>query len=267
MDTGETVKKVCVRFSEESISGAELIRRAGVDPVFRSYSGKGVAVCALCGTGCPGDESCLTCDPEGRFWAYSRAPAGTTTLRTSPEGASSTEVRDGDVDGWRWSRGLAPAYASVAEVCDGAPAGAATATTTAPAPAPAPAPAAPPAGEPPGNASTTPRSGSGSSAARPGSKPPSSPAPAPPGAPGTPAAPSAGSSPPAGPAPASPPTPAPASATSVPTGVAAGPGAGDGRAGQGGSSPAGLAAAGAAVAGLVVWGAAARRRRRPAAKP
>ncbi|HUP70692.1 MAG TPA: hypothetical protein VM142_12885 [Acidimicrobiales bacterium] len=119
VNTGEQVKKVCVRFWEESISGAELLRRAEVDAAMRPYAGKGVAVCSLCGVGCKTDDSCLTCDPDGRYWAYSRAPAGTSGFRLSPAGASNTEVRNGDVEGWRWSRGTSPVYLSVAEVCDG----------------------------------------------------------------------------------------------------------------------------------------------------
>lgn len=134
VDTGEQVKKVCVRFWEESISGAELLQRADVQAALRPYAGKGVAVCSLCGVGCRTDDSCLTCDPDGRYWAYSRAPAGSPDFRLSAAGASNTQVRNGDVEGWRWSRGASPTYISVAEVCEGAaPATAATATSAAPA--------------------------------------------------------------------------------------------------------------------------------------
>lgn len=131
VDTGGEVKQICVRFWEESISGAEMLQRADVDAALRPYAGKGVAVCSLCGTGCRADDSCLTCDPEGRYWAYSRAPAGTSGFRLSGAGASNTAVRNGDVEGWRWSRGASPAYISVAEVCDGAAPPTTTATTAA----------------------------------------------------------------------------------------------------------------------------------------
>ncbi|MGQ0519639.1 MAG: hypothetical protein ACT4PX_00625, partial [Actinomycetota bacterium] len=156
VDTGTAVKTVCVRFAEESISGVEALQRAAVDPVFRAYPGKGAAVCSLCGTGCAGDESCLTCDPDGRFWSYSRAPAGTTSLRVSGAGASATSVRDGDVEGWIWGRGGAPGYVAVEVVCGEAeppgttaptapaPTTASAATTTAPAAVAGPAPAATP---------------------------------------------------------------------------------------------------------------------------
>ena len=154
VDTGQTVKKVCVSFAEDAITGAEALRRAGVDPVFASYGEKGEAVCAICGVGCAAGN-CF-CD-RARFWAYHRAaPGGGYTY--SRAGVSSTLVRDGDVEGWRWGSGAAPPYASVGQVCgvaEPAPrSGPAETTTTAtPAPAgPSPGPAgpepAPPSGPP-----------------------------------------------------------------------------------------------------------------------
>ena len=116
VDTGQTVKKICVRFSEDSISGKDLLDRAGVDPVYRTYSGEGVAVCALCGKGCPPDSSCLTCGGNS-YWAYHRAPSGTTTFTASSRGAGTTSVRDGDVEGWRWGTGAPPEWESVQTVC------------------------------------------------------------------------------------------------------------------------------------------------------
>lgn len=129
VDTGREVRRICVRFAEDFISGAELLVRAkNVDPVFREYAGKGKAVCALCGVGCPADDSCLTCGGND-YWSYSRAPAGSSKFQLSGAGASSTRIRDGDVEGWRWSNGLVPAYASVDQVCGPAPG--ATSTTAA----------------------------------------------------------------------------------------------------------------------------------------
>lgn len=122
VDTGARVKSVCVRFREESISGVEALALAQVDPVLQAYSGKGAAVCALCGVGCPAGDSCLTCNPDGKFWSYSRAPAGTGSLLTSGAGASSTTVHDGDVEGWKWALGGAPPFQTVEQVCGEAPA-------------------------------------------------------------------------------------------------------------------------------------------------
>lgn len=110
------VRRACVRFTEESISGKDALERAQMQPVFRAYSGQGTAVCALCGKGCPADESCLTCGGNN-YWAYHRARAGTSGYSPSAAGVSSTRVRDGDVEGWRWGSGGPPPLMSVDQVC------------------------------------------------------------------------------------------------------------------------------------------------------
>lgn len=154
VDTGTEVKKFCLAFPEESISGAEALRRVDADAVFASFGSRGEAVCALCGTGCP-SSNCF-CDPK-RFWAYHRAGPGGSPYALSRAGASSTSVRDGDVEGWRWGGGEAPPAATVSEVCnvDEPPArttagtgGTSTNTTEGPAEDP-PATTGPPATPPP----------------------------------------------------------------------------------------------------------------------
>ncbi|MGI8794205.1 MAG: hypothetical protein ACR2H3_13700 [Acidimicrobiales bacterium] len=135
IDVGDgTTKSMCVTFSEPSISGAELLRRADVDAVFSDYGGQGSAVCSLCRTGCPAND-CLTCDPNGRYWAYFRAPWGANSYQYSRAGAASTTVRDGDVEAWAWGTGRAPGYVPFGDLCSGPPpdrpaASGGTATTT-----------------------------------------------------------------------------------------------------------------------------------------
>ncbi|HET7489033.1 MAG TPA: hypothetical protein VFJ85_13970 [Acidimicrobiales bacterium] len=232
IDTGTQVKHVCVRFAEDSISGAEALARANVDAVVQGFSGKGVAVCALCGVGCPPGESCLTCDPGGRYWSYSRAPAGAPALRPSPVGASSTQVHDGDVEGWAWGLGGTPAYASVGEVCDGVVTTTSTAATTSTAPVAVTTAATTAAG-------TVPRVTTTSAPVA------------------TTAAPA-----PTAPATTAPTTAAPSPSTNAAPGpVAAGPADGR-RSGGGGGGWTGLAAFAAALAGVAGWGVWARRARR-----
>ncbi len=116
VDTGEgKVRKFCLAFPEESITGADALRRIESDAVFASYGGKGQAVCALCGVGCPSGD-CF-CD-RSKFWAYHRAGPGGAPYTYARAGVSSTTVQDGDVEGWRWGAGEAPARATVGEVCD-----------------------------------------------------------------------------------------------------------------------------------------------------
>ena len=113
------VRSACVRFTEESISAKDALERAQMQPVFRAYSGQGTAVCALCGKGCPADESCLTCGGSN-YWAYHRARAGAVAYSPSAAGVSSTRVRDGDVEGWRWGSGGPPPLMTVDQVCGAA---------------------------------------------------------------------------------------------------------------------------------------------------
>lgn len=124
-----TTKRVCLTFSEPSLTGRQVLERAaGIDPVFADFGGQGSAVCALCGKGCPPDSTCLTCQ-EPNYWAYHRAAAGSSGFSYSNAGPGRTEVRNGDVEGWRWGTGAAPPFATFATICDGAPAATTTSTT------------------------------------------------------------------------------------------------------------------------------------------
>lgn len=109
-----------VTFSSDSITGLDALRGAGFDPLVRVFGGNGGAVCALkvdsTTIGCPADGTCLTCD-EPRYWAYFRAPAGTTRYTYSVTGAGLTHVHDGDVEAWVWGTGSPPSrFVSFADV-------------------------------------------------------------------------------------------------------------------------------------------------------
>ncbi len=158
IDTGDgKVRKFCLAFPEESVTGAEALRRIDAAAVFATYGGKGEAVCSLCGVGCPSGE-CF-CD-RSKYWAYHRAGPGGGAYQASRAGVSATTVRDGDVEGWRWGGGDAPPPATVGEVCDVAepPSRTAAATTTSTTPASSTSTSAPPAGAapPPTSPSPTP---------------------------------------------------------------------------------------------------------------
>ncbi|HEY8058655.1 MAG TPA: hypothetical protein VID94_07880 [Acidimicrobiales bacterium] len=134
VDTGSGVVSRCVTFSEDSISGITALQRAGLAPVVRSFSGTGGAVCGLNGLGCPADSSCLTCQAPN-YWAYYRADNGAGGFSYSPVGAGSTQVTDGDVEGWRWGSGAGPAFRSFGSICPlQPPLTTTTTTTTAPRP-------------------------------------------------------------------------------------------------------------------------------------
>lgn len=134
IDTGAEVRKVCVRFDEPELTGEELLRRANVQATFAEYS-IGMAVCSLCGVGCPADDCFCESASTGRYWNYSRAEGA--GWQRSNLGASSTTVRDGDVEGWAWgTEGATPPWIGFESICvDVDPPSSAAPETASPAPA------------------------------------------------------------------------------------------------------------------------------------
>ncbi len=148
VETGSGTNRVVIEFTEDSITGIEALRRAGAEPVVYSYSGVGGAVCRLFGVGRDSGADCLGgAGGDARYWAYYRSPSGTSSFKYSNVGAGSTTVRDGDVEGWRFGTGGAPAFVSISTIL-----GVETSTTTS-------TTAAPPSA--PKDTSNTPSSGNG----------------------------------------------------------------------------------------------------------
>jgi hypothetical protein len=116
VDTGATVHKVVITFTEDSISGIEALQKAGANPVVYSM-GPGGAVCRVFGVGRDAGPNCLGGqDGDHRYWAYFRAPAGTSSFEYSRVGAGTARVHDGDVEGWKFATGTAPAFVSLASL-------------------------------------------------------------------------------------------------------------------------------------------------------
>ena len=133
VDTGTTTYRQLITFAEDSVTGVHALELAGANPVTYTYSGQGGAVCRLFGVGRDSGPGCLGgADGDSRYWAYFRAPSGTSSFTYSRAGAGSVQVHDGDVEGWKFGTGAAPAWSAVP---------APSTTTTA---APAPPPTAPP---------------------------------------------------------------------------------------------------------------------------
>lgn len=110
VDTGTTVHRVVITFSEDSITGIDALQRAGANPVVYAM-GPGAAVCRVYGVGRDPGSSCLGGqDGDNRYWAYFRAPAGASGFTYSSIGAGTARVHDGDVEGWKWGTGTAPAF-------------------------------------------------------------------------------------------------------------------------------------------------------------
>ena len=114
-----SVVSECVAFAEESISGAELLRRSGLEITLTDYAGLGYGVCAIGNEGCSEGQECF-CQCRGSpcaYWVYShRRPDGSWAI--SGVGASGWQVHDGDVDGWLWGDGsTAPPVVTFEQVC------------------------------------------------------------------------------------------------------------------------------------------------------
>lgn len=91
----------CVAFGEERISGATLLARSGLAVATSTDSSYGAFVCGIAGVGCPADN-CLCAYPPSYWHYWLRQPNG---WRSSPVGASTRTLSDGDVDGWVWPTG------------------------------------------------------------------------------------------------------------------------------------------------------------------
>ena len=114
-----TIVKKCVEFSAESITGAEALQRAGLEPVLSSYGGLGYGICAIDSEGCAAGEDCFCqCRKSPcSYWVYShRQQDGAWTI--SGLGASSWTLRSGDIDGWVWGDGTeTPPLVTFEDVC------------------------------------------------------------------------------------------------------------------------------------------------------
>jgi hypothetical protein len=93
----------CVEFEEESITGIEVLERAGREFVLGFGGG---AVCAVDGVGCPGDDCWCECGNPSQgciYWMYWHLKGG--EWRYSEAGAAAYPIYDGDVEGWVWGSG------------------------------------------------------------------------------------------------------------------------------------------------------------------
>ena len=121
----------CVAFAEDQITGLQLVERSGVPYEAQSFGSIGTAMCQL-------DREPSTvpsgCFGSGPYWQYSHRRGA--AWQTSAFGASSSVLRDGDMDGWHYAAGAnqVPGNVEFASVCGAPPPPAASATKLAHAP-------------------------------------------------------------------------------------------------------------------------------------
>lgn len=100
-----SVDTYCVGFSGDSITGAQLLSRAGIGVV--QFNG---AVCAVGNQeGCfqPHDFASCYCDsypPKNLYWSFFTAKPGQPWVY-SPVGFASAAAKNGDLQAWRWGVG------------------------------------------------------------------------------------------------------------------------------------------------------------------
>ncbi|MEJ7901817.1 MAG: hypothetical protein WKF63_08200 [Thermomicrobiales bacterium] len=100
------ISHAIVPFTEDTISGVELLRRSGLALLSVEFGGMGEGICAIEETGCDLSACrarlCQTGDPDSPFWQYLQNDSDDIWL-PAPLGASSSVIEHGDVDGWFWT--------------------------------------------------------------------------------------------------------------------------------------------------------------------
>lgn len=112
----------CVEFTEEALTGYELVARSGLDFTVEA-SAMGASICSLAGEGCRFPQESCFCQCKGNpcvYWSY-------WTLEEegwlyANRGASVDLVQSGDVQAWVWGAGTvdkaaAPPPRTFAEIC------------------------------------------------------------------------------------------------------------------------------------------------------
>jgi len=96
------VREFCVSFTEQTISGFELLERSGLAVAYKEFQGQGIAVCRIEGIGCTHDDCFCRCRAGTcEIWGYHHLDASG-RWAAATVGADRRVVGDGDVDGWRW---------------------------------------------------------------------------------------------------------------------------------------------------------------------
>lgn len=129
-----SVTTACVAFSQEQISGQELLDRSGVDYRLDASNPMGALVCRVGSEGCDFPAQACLCQcslgQACRYWAYFNRPAGSDWVY-AVSGTTGHQVHEGDLDAWVWLQGdetsqsVPPQLADLgySQVCGSAPSG------------------------------------------------------------------------------------------------------------------------------------------------
>jgi hypothetical protein len=120
---GQVIKQ-CIEFSEDQLTGYDVLERSGLDMNADVTSGMGATICRIDHEGCTYPAEDCFCQCQGSpciFWSYWHLSNG--DWKFSNLGASGYQVKDGDVEGWVWGEGVPsgggekPPLISFAEIC------------------------------------------------------------------------------------------------------------------------------------------------------
>ena len=108
----------CITFNEPEISGYDVLDRSGLDLVVAGGA-LGVTICDIEGeSGCPAANCFCQCPPPGDpcvFWHYWHLENNEWVM--SSTGVNNSVVHTGDVEGWSWGTGDAPALIAFEDIC------------------------------------------------------------------------------------------------------------------------------------------------------
>ncbi|NPA91586.1 MAG: hypothetical protein GXO55_09095, partial [Chloroflexi bacterium] len=123
------VETRCITFTEETLTGLEVLERSGIPIVVDPTGSFGPAVCKIDGEGCqyPQEDCFCHCQQLGatcEYWAYYHLRGD--HWEYSGEGAGTYVVHPGDVEGWAWGvgepgQGAAPPLITWQEICNPTP--------------------------------------------------------------------------------------------------------------------------------------------------
>ena len=101
------VYTACVSFTEDNISGLDLLQRSGKNIETATNPSQGTAVCSIEGVGCPANDCFCDMPNYWSFWQHNDAG-----WAYSAVGSDQSQVIDGDVNAWNWGAGDPPAMIS-----------------------------------------------------------------------------------------------------------------------------------------------------------
>jgi hypothetical protein len=111
-----TVYTACVSFTEDNISGLDLLQTSGMIVETATNPNQGTAVCSIKGVGCPANDCFCNMPDYWSFWLLTEAG-----WAYSAVGSDQSRVTDGDVNAWNWGAGDPPAMISYQNICEGVP--------------------------------------------------------------------------------------------------------------------------------------------------